>query len=67
MDVKKILEELRLEREQLEEAIATLERISLERNDSEHTGVSAKRRGRPPGRKSGSKKEPDKPDESGHT
>lgn len=38
MDVKKILGELRREREQLEEAIASLER--LER--------PAKRRGRPP-------------------
>ena len=38
MDVKKILAEMRLEREQLEEAIASLER--LER--------PAKRRGRPP-------------------
>jgi hypothetical protein len=38
MDVTKILEELRREREQLEEAILSLERLA----------VGGKRRGRPP-------------------
>jgi hypothetical protein len=60
MDVKKILAELRLEREQLEQAILTLERIGRERTGPEDTGAEpAKRRGRPPGRKSETKKRPD--------
>jgi hypothetical protein len=49
MDVHKILEELRKERDQIEEAIQTLERLAQNRG---------KRRGRPPGwMKPGSKKE----------
>jgi hypothetical protein len=42
MDMLKIRAELRAEREQIEEAITTLERIA---------GGSSKRRGRPPGSK----------------
>ena len=55
MDVSKILEELRQEREQLEEAILSLERLASGRGRRRGRPpswmVEAKRRGRPPGSK----------------
>lgn len=55
MDVSKILEELRQEREQLEEAILSLERLARGRGRRRGRPpswmVEAKRRGRPPGSK----------------
>lgn len=55
MDVSKILEELRQEREQLEEAILSLERLALGRGRRRGRPpswmVEAKKRGRPPGSK----------------
>lgn len=55
MDVTKILEELRQEREQLEEAILSLERLARGRGRRRGRPpswmVEAKRRGRPPGSK----------------
>jgi hypothetical protein len=57
MDVTKILTELRQEREQIEEAIVTLERLANGRAKRRGrppawmTAVSTKRRGRPPGSK----------------
>ncbi|MBM3776410.1 MAG: hypothetical protein FJW37_14795 [Acidobacteria bacterium] len=57
MDVTKILVELRQEREQIEEAILTLERLASGRGRRRGrppawmTAVSTKRRGRPPGSK----------------
>ena len=57
MDVTKILAELKAEREQIEEAILSLERLA--RGRVRHRGrppswmseITAKRRGRPPGSK----------------
>lgn len=55
MDVTKILAELRQEREQLEEAIMSLERLARGRGRRRGRPpswmVEAKRRGRPPGSK----------------
>jgi hypothetical protein len=55
MDVTKILEELRQEREQLEEAILSLERLARGRGRRRGRPpawmVTAKKRGRPPGSK----------------
>ena len=60
MDVSKILSELRDERQQIEEAIVSLERLARGRGRrrgrppawlSEMTAPPAKRRGRPPGSK----------------
>ena len=57
MDVAKILVELRQEREQIEEAILSLERLARGRGrrrgrpPSWMTEITAKRRGRPPGSK----------------
>jgi len=55
MDVTKILEELRREREQLEEAILSLERLARGRGRRRGRPpawmVEAKKRGRPPGSK----------------
>lgn len=55
MDVSKILEELRREREQLEEAILSLERLARGRGRRRGRPpawmVEAKKRGRPPGSK----------------
>ena len=59
MDVIKMLSELRQEREQLEEAILTLERLARgqgKRRGRPPAWLSAlKRRGRPPGSKNKSK------------
>jgi len=58
MDVAKILTELRQEREQIEEAILSLERLARGRGRRRGrpptwmTEITAKRRGRPPGSKS---------------
>ncbi len=56
MDVSKILEELRQEREQLEEAILSLERLARGRGRRRGRPpawmVEAKKRGRPVGSKS---------------
>lgn len=56
MDVSKILDELRQEREQLEEAILSLERLARGRGRRRGRPpawmVEAKKRGRPPGSKS---------------
>ena len=49
MDINKMLAELRLEREQIEEAIMTMERLARGRG---------RRRGRPPGSKNRPKNEP---------
>jgi hypothetical protein len=55
MDVTKMLAELRTEREQIEEAILTLERLARGRGKRRGRPpswmVAAKRRGRPPGSK----------------
>ncbi len=55
MDVSKILEELRQERDQLEEAILSLERLARGRGRRRGRPplwmADAKRRGRPPGSK----------------
>jgi hypothetical protein len=57
MDVAKILVELRQEREQIEEAILSLERLARGRGrrrgrpPSWMAEITAKRRGRPPGSK----------------
>jgi len=57
MDVAKILVELRQEREQIEEAILSLERLARGRGrrrgrpPSWMTEITEKRRGRPPGSK----------------
>ncbi len=62
MDVMKILAELRQEREQLEEAIMSLERLA--RNRGRRRGrppawmTEVKRRGRPPGSKNKSASAP---------
>jgi len=57
MDVAKILAELRQEREQIEEAILSLERLARGRGRRRGrppawmTEITTKRRGRPPGSK----------------
>ena len=57
MDVAKILAELRQEREQIEEAIVSLERLARGRGRRRGrppgwmTEITTKRRGRPPGSK----------------
>jgi len=57
MDVSKILTELREEREQIEEAILSLERLARGRGRRRGrppawmSEITAKRRGRPPGSK----------------
>lgn len=57
MDVMKMLTELRQEREQIEEAIMTLERLARGRGKRRGrppawlAGTETKRRGRPPGSK----------------
>ena len=57
MDVSKILAELKSERTQIEEAIASLERLAMGRGKRRGrppawmSEVMAKRRGRPPGSK----------------
>ena len=57
MDVSKILSELREEREQIEEAIISLERLARGRGRRRGrppawmSDLTAKRRGRPPGSK----------------
>jgi hypothetical protein len=61
MDVTKILAELRQEREQIEEAILSLERLARGRGRRRGrppawmTEITAKRRGRPPGSKNKAK------------
>ena len=60
MDVNKILIELRLERQQIEEAIISLERLARGRGRRRGrppawlSMATPKRRGRPPGSKNGS-------------
>jgi hypothetical protein len=58
IDVAKILEELKQEKEQLEQAIITLERLAVGRSPRRGRppawmteGTAPKRRGRPPGSK----------------
>jgi len=58
VDVAKILEELKQEKEQLEQAISTLERLAVGRGPRRgrppawmSEGAPPKRRGRPPGSK----------------
>jgi hypothetical protein len=61
LDVAKILEELKQEKEQLEQAIITLERLAQGRSprrgrppawmSASQEGAAPKRRGRPPGSK----------------
>ncbi len=64
MDVTKILSELRQERDQLEGAIMSLERLARGRGRKRGrppawmTQITPKRRGRPPGRKNKSSKSP---------
>jgi hypothetical protein len=62
MDINKMLAELRLEREQIEEAIMTLERLARGRGRRRGRPPSwmsqIKRRGRPPGSKNRPKNEP---------
>jgi hypothetical protein len=61
MDVSKILAELKVERTQIEEAIASLERLAVGRGKRRGrppawmTDVMPKRRGRPPGSKNKAK------------
>ena len=61
MDINKMLEELRLEREQVEEAIMTLERLARGRGRRRGRPpawmAQIKRRGRPPGSKNRPKNE----------
>jgi hypothetical protein len=61
MDVSKILVELRQEREQLEEAIMSLERLAIGRGKRRGRPpawmTEVKRRGRPPGSKNKPKSE----------
>jgi hypothetical protein len=61
MDVLKMLTDLRQEREQIEEAIVTLERLARGRGRRRGrppawlSAISVKKRGRPPGSKNRSK------------
>ena len=61
MDINKMLAELRLEREQIEEAIMTLERLARGRGRRRGRPpawmATIKRRGRPPGSKNRPKNE----------
>jgi DNA invertase Pin-like site-specific DNA recombinase len=61
MDINKMLAELRLEREQIEEAIMTLERLARGRGKRRGRPPAwmsqIKRRGRPPGSKNRPKSE----------
>jgi hypothetical protein len=61
MDINKMLEELRAEREQVEQAIMVLERIAVGRGRRRGRPpawmTQAKRRGRPPGSKNKAKSE----------
>lgn len=61
MEIEKLLAELRLEREQVEEAILALERLAAGRGRRRGRPPAwmsqIKRRGRPPGSKNKSKKE----------
>ena len=61
MDINKMLSELRIEREQIEEAIMTLERLARGRGRRRGRPPSwmtqIKRRGRPPGSKNRPKNE----------
>src|SRR6202020_2447861 len=62
MDINKMLADLRLEREQIEEAIMTLERLARGRGRRRGRPPAwmsqIKRRGRPPGSKNRPKSEP---------
>jgi hypothetical protein len=62
MDINKMLADLRLEREQIEEAIITLERLARGRGRRRGRPPAwmstIKRRGRPPGSKNRPKNEP---------
>jgi len=62
MDINKMLAELRMEREQIEEAIMTLERLARGRGRRRGRPPAwmsmIKRRGRPPGSKNRPKSEP---------
>jgi hypothetical protein len=62
MDINKMLAELRMEREQIEEAIMTLERLARGRGRRRGRPPAwmsmIKRRGRPPGSKNRPKNEP---------
>lgn len=62
MDISKMLAELRAEREQIEEAIMTLERLARGRGRRRGRPpawmAQIKRRGRPPGSKNRPKSEP---------
>ena len=62
MDINKMLGELRAEREQIEEAIMTLERLARGRGRRRGRPpawmAQIKRRGRPPGSKNRPKNEP---------
>jgi hypothetical protein len=62
MDINKMLADLRVEREQLEEAIMTLERLARGRGRRRGRPPAwmsqIKRRGRPPGSKNRPKSEP---------
>lgn len=62
MDINKMLADLRLEREQIEEAIMTLERLARGRGRRRGRPpawmAQIKRRGRPPGSKNRPKSEP---------
>jgi len=51
LDVAKMLEDLRQEKAQLEEAINTLERLSQARGSGAGVAAPPRRRGRPPGSK----------------
>jgi hypothetical protein len=51
MDIVKMIAELRTEREQVEEAILTLERLAVGRGRPPAWMTQVKRRGRPPGSK----------------
>ena len=61
MDINKMLSELRLEREQIEEAIMTLERLARRRGRRRGRPpawmTQIKKRGRPPGSKNRPKNE----------
>lgn len=62
MDINKMLAELRVERQQIEEAIMTLERLARGRGKRRGRPpawmAQIKRRGRPPGSKNRPKNEP---------
>ena len=62
MDINKMLSELKVERQQLEEAIMTLERLARDRGRRRGRPPAwlsqIKRRGRPPGSKNRPKNEP---------